>query len=196
MVKLLIIGYGRHGKDTVSEYMAKKYNMKYNSSSWHCAANVCYPALKRKYKYKSVKECFDDRSNHRAEWYDLISAYCDDDHARIGREIFSFSNIYCGVRNKREFRAIRNNGLYDYSIWVDRSDHLPPEDPSSNTLSEFMADFTIDNNGTLDQLYKNIDDLNSFLYFNDDIDIDKIITDMADGGSPFARQVKAGTLKH
>ena len=59
-----------------------------------------------------------------------------------------------------------------------------------------MADFTIDNNGTLDQLYKNIDDLNSFLYFNDDIDIDKIITDMADGGSPCARQVKAGTLKH
>ena len=170
-MKLLVIGYGRHGKDTVSGYLANKYNLSFNSSSWHCADNVCFPALRDKYNYKTVQECFDDRSNHRAEWYDLISAYCDKDHARIGREIFSFSNIYCGVRNKREFHAIRNAGLCDFVIWVDRSDHLPAEDKSSNTLEPWMADYIIDNNDTLEQLHINVDQLYNYLNFGDYSDI-------------------------
>lgn len=158
-MKLLIVGYGRHGKDTVAEYLCKKHNLEFQSSSMHCAERVVYPALKDMYGYETIKECFEDRSNHRREWYELISEYCTDDLARIGREIFSVSDIYCGLRNKREFHAIKNNGLFDYAIWVDRSDYLPPEDKSSNTIEPWMADFVIDNNGTLEQLYRNIDDL-------------------------------------
>jgi hypothetical protein len=32
-----------------------------------------------------------------------------------------------GLRNKKEFFAMQNTGVFDYAIWVDRSDHLPPE---------------------------------------------------------------------
>lgn len=162
-MKLLIVGYGRHGKDTVAEYLCKKHNLEFQSSSMHCAERVVFPALSGMYGYKTIKECFEDRSNHRREWYELISEYCTDDLARIGREIFSVSDIYCGLRNKREFHAIKNNGLFDYAIWVDRSDYLPPEDKSSNTIEPWMADFVIDNNGTLEQLYRNIDDLYVYL---------------------------------
>jgi hypothetical protein len=158
-MKLLIVGYGRHGKDTVAEYLCKKYNLKFQSSSMHCAEHVVFPALSGMYNYQTIQECFDDRANHRREWYELISNYCKDDLARVGREIFDVSDIYCGLRNKREFHSIKNNGIFDYAIWVDRSDYLPPEDKSSNTIEPWMADFTIDNNGTLEQLYRNVDDL-------------------------------------
>lgn len=162
-MKILIIGYGRHGKDTVAEYLRDHYGLTFKSSSMHCAENAVFPALRDIYGYSTVEECFADRSNHRTEWYDLISEYCESDPARIGREIFEVSDIYCGLRNKRELHAIRNNGLVDVAIWVDRSDLLPPEDKTSNTLKPWMADFVIDNNGTLEQLYRNIDDLYVYL---------------------------------
>ena len=166
MRKLIIIGHGRHGKDTVAEWLALKYGMKFESSSYHLAKSICYPALKDKYNYKSPKECFDDRSNHRGEWYNLIAAYCDKDPAILGKEIFSESDVYCGIRSKREFNAVKASNLCDFTIWVDRSDHLPPEPADSNELDASVADFVIDNNGTLDQLCENIDDLMSFLLWS------------------------------
>ena len=71
----------------------------------------------------------------------------------------------------REFHAIRNAGLCDFVIWVDRSDHLPAEDKSSNTLEPWMADYIIDNNDTLEQLYINVDQLYNYLNFGDYSDI-------------------------
>jgi hypothetical protein len=59
------------------------------------------------------------------------------------------------LRNKKEYHAMRNTGVFDYAVWVDRSDHLPLEDPSSMSLEPWMADYTIDNNGTLEELYFN-----------------------------------------
>jgi hypothetical protein len=162
-MKLLIIGHGRHGKDTVAEYLSAMFGLTFKSSSMHCAENVVYPALKDKYNYKSAEDCFNDRSNHRAEWYNLISDYCKDDLALIGREIFEASDIYCGLRNKREFHAIKNNGLVDYTIWVDRSDWLETEPKSSMSLEPWMADYVIDNNGTLEQLHRNIYELYTHL---------------------------------
>jgi hypothetical protein len=39
------------------------------------------------------------------------------------------------------------------------------------TLEPWMADFIIDNNGTLDQLYRNIDDLYDYLAFGEHKDL-------------------------
>ena len=156
---VLILGYGRHGKDTMAEYLTEKYNYSYKSSSEFCSEHVVFPVLGPRYNYASADECFADRSNHRSEWYDLIAAYCKDDPSRLGKEIFNVSNVYCGLRNKREFQSLKNNRVFDFSVWVDRSDHLPPEDKSSNSIEQWMADYTIDNNGSLVELKRNIDDL-------------------------------------
>ena len=83
--------------------------------------------LKDKYKYKDEEECYADRHHHRKEWYDAICDYNERDAATLGREIFKEHDIYCGLRNKREFFAMKNTNVFDYAIWVDRSDHLPPE---------------------------------------------------------------------
>ena len=157
--KLLIIGNARHGKDTVCEMLQDAFDYKFRSSSAFCAERFIYNELKSKYGYKSYDECFLDRHNHRAEWYDMIHNYCKDDFARLGREIFAENNIYCGLRNKSEFHAMRNTRVFDYAIWVDRSDHLPAENSASMSLQIWMADYVIDNNGTLTDLYRNTNEL-------------------------------------
>lgn len=155
-LKILLIGHGRHGKDTVAEILSRDWNLSFRSSSEFCAEHVVYPALKNQYGYTTVEECFLDRHKHRSEWYDLISEYCKEDASKLGREIFSASDIYCGLRNKREFHALKNGDHFDVSIWIDRSDHLPPEDRSSNNIEPWMADYIIDNNGTLEQLHQEV----------------------------------------
>jgi hypothetical protein len=153
--KLLIIGHGRHGKDTVCEILKESYGFSFESSSQFCSKLFIYDMLKDRYSYTNEEECYADRHNHRAEWYNAICEYNIPDAARLGRDIFKTHDIYCGLRNKKEFHAMRNTGVFDYAIWVDRSDHLPLEDRSSMTLEPWMADWIIDNNGSLDELYFN-----------------------------------------
>jgi hypothetical protein len=57
--------------------------------------------------------------------------------------------------------AMKIKNVYDCAIWVDRSEHLPPEDSSSMTITPDMCDVIIDNNGTLEDLYRNVDELMS-----------------------------------
>jgi hypothetical protein len=157
--KLLVIGHGRHGKDTVCEILRDKYGYSFESSSQFCSKLFIYDMLKKKYNYSSEEECYADRHNHREEWYNAICDYNVPDAARLGREIFKAHDIYCGLRNKREYFAMRNTNVFDYAIWVDRSDYLPPESKDSMTLEPWMADFHIDNNGTLEDLKFWIDEL-------------------------------------
>lgn len=162
-LKLLVIGHGRHGKDTVCEILRDQYGYSFESSSRFCSRKFIFDELKHKYNYAHEKACYDDRHNHRAEWYDAICDYNVPDASRLGREIFKEHDIYCGLRNKREFHAMRNTGVFDYAIWVDRSDHLPEEAKTSMSLEQWMADFTIDNNGSLEELQFNIDQLMSYI---------------------------------
>ena len=153
--KLLVIGHGRHGKDTVCEILRDKYNYTFESSSKFCSKLFIYDNLKDKYNYKDEEQCYADRHNHRAECYNAICDYNNPDAATLGREMFKEYDIYCGLRNKREFFAMQNTGVFDYAIWVDRSEHLPPENKDSMSLEQWMADYTIDNNRDLNGLMFN-----------------------------------------
>ena len=157
--KLLVIGHGRHGKDTVCELLRDRYSYSFESSSQFCSKLFIYDQLKDKYGYSSEEQCYADRHNHRAEWYDAICNFNVPDGATLGRAIFKQHDIYCGLRNKKEYYAMKNSGVFDYAVWVDRSEHLPPEAKSSMSLEQWMSDFTIDNNGTLEDLEFNVQQL-------------------------------------
>ena len=158
-MKLLVIGHGRHGKDTVCDILKSEYGMQFQSSSEFCARLFIFDELKDKYGYSTFEQCYADRHNHRSEWFDLIFDYCRDDPARLGRDIFESNDIYCGLRNSREFDAMKEQRVFDYAVWVDRSEHLPLEDPSSMNLQPTMADYIIDNNGSLSDLHMRVAEL-------------------------------------
>jgi hypothetical protein len=152
-LKLLVIGHGRHGKDTVCEMLRDEYDYNFISSSQFCADHFIYNDLKDKYGYTTAEECYADRHNRRAEWYDMISDYNFEDPGLLGSEIFKQYDIYCGLRNIREWRKMKADNTYDFCIWVDRSAHLPPEDASSMSLTKDCADYVLDNNSSIDELH-------------------------------------------
>lgn len=144
--KLLLLGHGGHGKDTLAESLRDLGGLRFASSS-ETANKLCvYPALRDKYGYASEQECFEDRRNRRLEWYELIGAYNAEDKARLSRHILAEQDMYVGMRDQREFEATRP--LVDLVLWVDASARLPEKDPSLFIAPE-EADLCVPNNGTL-----------------------------------------------
>lgn len=160
--KILVLGHARHGKDTVAELLRDRHGFSFTSSSLFCAEHVVYPSLKA--TYDSAEECFEDRNNHRAVWYNIISSYLADDPALLGRNIFAEHDIYVGVRSDDEYTAIMTEGLADFVVWVDASNRLPDEDESSFTLTDIRADFIIDNNGDESDLTVQVDKLAQHIF--------------------------------
>lgn len=173
MPNVLVLGYGRHGKDTVSEMLRDNFGFTFTSSSEFCAEKVVMEAIEKAWvdfettsmtkknpppipRYATVQECFDDRANHRQFWYEAIRDFNRPDLTALGQAIFAENDVYCGLRHKSEFHAVKNAGIPDVVIWVDRSDHLPPEPKESCSVEPWMADFIIDNNGTIEELEINV----------------------------------------
>jgi len=151
-LKLLIIGHARHGKDTVCEMLTDLLNLKFKSSSDFVNEKAVFPVLSKLYGYETLEECYEDRVNHRPEWFNLLRAYNGEDPARLGRELFNEYDVYCGLRNREEYQAMKRAGLFDLVIWVDASERLPLETSDSMELTMSDADIVIDNNADLNRL--------------------------------------------
>lgn len=143
----IVTGHANHGKDTVSAILASLINATFISSSEAVAEQIIFPQLKPLYGYLTVEECFVDRVNHRKEWYDLIHQFNTPDLTRLTRLIFGISQIYCGIRNITELRAIIESDMpKPCIIWVDALERLPKESADSITISAADADYIVDNN--------------------------------------------------
>lgn len=155
----MITGHGRHGKDTVAEYLQERLGLTFESSSLYCARRFIYDSLRDSLGYKSVEECFEDRANHRPLWASMISAYNWKDPAKLSREILSEYDMYVGIRSNREIQAAKDEGLVNLVIWVDASRRLPLEPEDSFDIGVEMSDIVIDNNGTEEQLINRLDQM-------------------------------------
>lgn len=150
--KVVVVGYGRHGKDTVTELLGK-YGLKGLSTSKLLAESVVYPVLKD--KYPNVEACYNDRHNHRELWFNIIKDAAKDDLGRIAELVFRRNNIYCGIRDIDQLREAWYTGLVDVTFWVDASGRMPPEGSESCTVRARDADYSICNNGSLKALEYN-----------------------------------------
>ena len=163
--KLLVLGAARWGKDTFAEIFNEEFGYTFESSSQASANIFIYDLLKEKYKYTTPEECFEDRVNHRQEWYEAICEYNKDDKARLAKGILERSDCYVGMRDRREIDECVAQGIFDLIIWVDASDRLPEEDASSFNIDKSCADIIIDNNGDYDSFKKRVIRFGkSFLY--------------------------------
>jgi hypothetical protein len=152
--KLIITGHGRHGKDTFGDMLSGMLPwVSSMSSSLFCLPEV-FRRLHPLYGYETAEECYEDRSNHREEWYQIIRAYNSKDRGRLARELFRKHTIYVGLRDWEEFLQARE--IADLCVWIDRSKVLPPESASSLTISAEDCDVIVDNNGTLDDLRRKV----------------------------------------
>jgi hypothetical protein len=160
--RLMILGMGRHGKDTTAEYLRDEYGFSHISCSLFVMEKAVLPAARRSKSmpdYATPEECYNDRHNHREFWFKAISKYNSRNKARLGTELFKTFDMCVGLRCRKEFEALRTKKAFDAVIWVDRSALLPPESEQSMTLKQSDADFVIDNNGTLADLHCDIDNL-------------------------------------
>jgi len=144
-IKLLIIGHKRHGKDTVAALFNEYFNLTFQSSSYKAAEIFIFDELREKYGYKNFVECFEDRVNHREEWYNLICDYNKFDKARLAKDILRYSNIYVGMRDYVEIAECKAQNLFDIIIGViDPDKEL--EDSSSFNIDVYKeADIIIIN---------------------------------------------------
>jgi hypothetical protein len=154
--KLLLLGHARWGKDSMAEILQEQFGLKFKSSSQAAAEIFIYDKLKEKYGYNTPEECFEDRVNHRAEWYQLICDYNIDDKAKLAKGILEHADVYVGMRDYREIRECINQNLFDLIIWVDASERLPLEDVSSFNIKKSDADIIIENNGTYDEFKEKV----------------------------------------
>lgn len=154
--RLLIIGYGRHGKDTVAQMLADKHGFRFTSSSEFVGREIIWENW-GKLRYPTFDDMFADRVNWRKQWMEMIALYNTPDKSKTARTMLERGfDMYVGMRRMDEFRASRH--LFDYIIWVDRSEHLPKETGSMDITPELAEpDLWIDNNGTLEDLEKEVD---------------------------------------
>ena len=162
--RLLIIGHGRHGKDTVAEMITETMGLKFTSSSMF-VAEECIWEFWGKERYDNFQAMYDDRSNYRKTWADLISAYNTPDKTKTAATMLNRGfDMYVGMRKQNELGACLNAKLFDHIIWVDACNRLPKEHKDSMDLADTHADLFIDNNGSIDQLPKFIDALQKMLH--------------------------------
>lgn len=155
---IVIAGHGRHGKDTLAEYLLKHHQLTFSSSSWMACQLFIFETLRERLGYSTIEQCYDDRENHRDLWYNLIVEYNTPDLARLGKDIFMQHSVYCGIRNKDELDALKAERDL-LVIWVDASKRKPLEPISSMTVTQSDADIFLDNNGTLEDFHRNIHEL-------------------------------------
>ena len=162
--KLLILGYKRSGKDTAAEYWKKTFGMDYKSSSLAASELFIFDALKDKYNYSTPEECFEDRVNHRSEWYDMICEYNKDSSTRLARDITSKHGTYVGMRDTKEVNACKDEKLFDLIIWVDAEERVGKEDLDSCNVTKECADIIIENNNSEEEFYTKLHKLGSIIF--------------------------------
>jgi thymidylate synthase (FAD) len=162
--KLLIIGHGRHGKDTMAEKIRDKMGLAFTSSSIFVGEECIWPSWGSE-RYNSFGEMFADRVNFRKTWADLISAYNTPDKTRTAKTMLDRGyDMYVGMRKQDEFHACQAIGLFDHIIWVDALKRLPPEPKDSNEMVPAMADLYFDNNGPVETMDLFVEELQKFLH--------------------------------
>lgn len=157
--RLMIIGHGRHGKDSVGEILRDRYGLRAVSSSEFAAQKAVFPLVSD--LYDDWRAAYEDRHQHRELWYHAIRAYNLRPGPMLAEQILAAHDIYTGMRSRAEFEFSR--GLFDCVVWVDASERLEDEPASSIELCPDDADWIIDNNGAPSALPGEIAGLMSWL---------------------------------
>ena len=157
--KILILGHGRHGKDTVAEIFRDEFGLRFVSSSLFVGEKIMFDIFNSREdlpSYQNFEECYADRHNHRGEWHRQIGAYNSPDKSRIAAEVLEVCDMYVGMRCRHEYEASKK--LFDYTFWVDATDRGMPLEGKDSFNIEYdpKTMILIENNGSLENLKERV----------------------------------------
>lgn len=159
--RFLILGHARHGKDTVAELLRERYGLQFDATSKMVSDLLIFDKLKDRHGYINSQQCFDDRANHREEWFQEIAEYNKDDKTRLVTKVLGVSYCYVGLRNLEEFEACLDKKIFDMVIWVDASQRVVPEGSSlfNIPMDHPGINLIINNDGNLESLIEQVDEM-------------------------------------
>lgn len=147
--KLLLVGWGRAGKDCAAEFMNDHLGLPYaGSTSW--------AALPLMATFLNVhpQTAWEHRHENRQLWKDT----CDGFRAKEGplflvRRALESGQVVTGVRGKSEIVAARESGWFRHIVWIER-----PGLPLDETVGFGPGDCTdyIRNDGSLRRFHRNL----------------------------------------
>ncbi len=137
---LLIVGWGRHGKDTAAMALHGWGDLVYaGSTSWQ--------ALPFMAKVLGVPEqiAWDERHNNRVRWWQECNKLRLQDPLFLVKRALQNANIVAGLRDDVEMKAAKASGLFKAILWVERPG--VPEDPTVTFKKEDCTDFLLNDVG-------------------------------------------------
>jgi hypothetical protein len=149
--KILILGHGRHGKDTVAEILESTLGLTFTSSSYACL-QVIKPVLcaARDYEDFTDDEIYAARVNCRDLWKEAITLVNTPDKSYLAKLVLEQSDMYVGMRCNQEFLASKD--LFDLVIWVEAFERIPEADPTLDIEFDDSFMIKVENNKGLAEL--------------------------------------------
>lgn len=144
--KILIIGYSASGKTTASVILGENASGYYLGTSQIILDALC---ISRGTSTHIKEEEFGDL--WRVFLRDCGNLMREHDPAFLAKACLEHASIVEGVRTREEFNTCKH--LFDEILWIDREIATPNE---TDELIPSDADKIIDNNGTIDELRKNL----------------------------------------
>lgn len=139
-------GYGRSGKDTGAEWFRDHTPLKFmGGCSWTARDYMAMRLSEDEGRIVTIDEAYARRHEDRIKWYTYLNQFRVGDPSRLIRNCLSHSDIVCGVRDRKELFAARDEGLLDLLIWIDRD--VPVDSTVTYTIDD--CDIVIRNRDTL-----------------------------------------------
>lgn len=147
--RLLVVGWGRSGKDECAGFMNDHLGLPYaGSTSW-----AALP-LMAKFQGLHPQLAWERRHRDRQFWKDTLDEFRQKNPLLlIERALESGGRVVTGIRDRREIVAARESGLFSRIVWIER-----PGIPADPTVTFGAGDATdlIRNDGDLRRFHQNI----------------------------------------
>lgn len=115
LTTLAFCGYGRHGKDEAAYALHRQTYLHYDGSlSW---AALPYMAERLG---MPMQMAWERRHDNRELWRKCLDELRADDPTKLVRMSLEGATIVVGIRAKAELVSVREAGLIDHFVWVDR----------------------------------------------------------------------------
>lgn len=146
MKKILLVGYGRSGKDEAGMFLAEHCGLRYGgSTSW-----AALPMMAEFLKVHPMV-AWDTRHKNRELWKSQCDVFRQEDPCLLIRRALSTGDVITGVRGLPEIQAAITEKLFDHIIWV--ANPRVPVDPTVDFGIDAATDVFI-NDGTLEQYHQ------------------------------------------